>query len=134
MPQQKNEKEDYPKSVVVWLGVMSKSVHKAQKLSRDKTISSWVRTACNERLGLQKKSVRHKIIINETEWVLMREELTRLRADLGRVGGNLNQLAAAFSVYYEIDGSELGRNHAELQKQFTAISEQVKKVKAAIDV
>lgn len=49
------------------------------------------------------------------------EAVKKLRADLARVGGNLNQLAHTFNIYSQIDEADRDRTFKELQGEFREI-------------
>lgn len=60
------------------------------------------------------------------------QQLTAIRSDLARVGGNLNQLAFAFNLGDPITRGELGETHAELQAEFGRLVELLQELRNAI--
>lgn len=59
----------------------------------------------------------------------MLEELSRLRTDLSRVGGNLNQLAHSFNIYGKVDDKELRENHEALRVEFRQVIATLKELR-----
>lgn len=57
------------------------------------------------------------------------DALGRLRNDLARVGGNLNQLAHIFNMESRVDKSELQKNHEALQTEFRQVIGTLKEVR-----
>lgn len=49
------------------------------------------------------------------------ESLDKLRNDLARVGGNLNQLAHVFNMEDRVDEGELRKNHDALRTEFRQV-------------
>lgn len=56
------------------------------------------------------------------------DELSALRIDLSRVGGNLNQIAHAVNLHDLVDGRRLDESHQELREQFNRLMAVVKEV------
>ncbi len=56
------------------------------------------------------------------------DALGRFRADLARVGGNLNQLAHIFNMESRVDGRELQKNHEALQAEFREIMAKLREI------
>lgn len=52
----------------------------------------------------------------------------KLRQDLARVGGNLNQTAHYFNIHDELKEDELAKNHFELREEFKEIINFLKQV------
>lgn len=56
------------------------------------------------------------------------DEVSALRVDLSRVGGNLNQIAHAVNLHDVVDGRKLDDAHQELREQFNRLMAVVKEV------
>lgn len=56
------------------------------------------------------------------------KDLVEIRGELGRIGGNLNQVAQAFNMTDELNDMKLAMNHRDLRTQFRALAELVKEV------
>ena len=56
------------------------------------------------------------------------DELSALRIELSRVGGNLNQIAHAVNLHDVVDGRRLDETHQELRDQFSRLAALVKEV------
>lgn len=115
-----------PERIVVWLGAHAPGVFAAAKADGI-TLSRWVRDACQQRLArlsgdapdAAQKVVRGNVL--EDKKVKL-EELTKLRSDLGRIGGNLNQIALAFNTKDELDEGHLAIVHSALRDEFKRLS------------
>ncbi len=60
------------------------------------------------------------------------ERLGQLRADLARVGGNLNQIAHAFNMDEPLDRDVLAASHRELQGEFSRLAKALQEVRNAV--
>lgn len=60
------------------------------------------------------------------------KEVAKLVADMGRVGGNLNQLAHYFNVHDALQPHELAAEHKELRRQFNALMTVLKRINAEL--
>ena len=66
--------------------------------------------------------------LDRTAVLELTKAVTDFRADMGRVGGNLNQLAYYFNLHDTIQPHELAGEHRELQRQFKALMTLIKRL------
>lgn len=79
-----------------------------------------------------KKALRAYLVGNNVQVIeapAILDALGRLRNDLARVGGNLNQLAHIFNMESRVDKSELQKNHEALQTEFRQVIGTLKEVR-----
>lgn|GEM_PF-1966460 len=60
------------------------------------------------------------------------EQVAKLVADMGRVGGNLNQLAHYYNIHDTIQSDELAVEHKELRRQFGVLMTVLKGINAEL--
>lgn len=66
------------------------------------------------------------------ELAALTAQLGQLRADLARVGGNLNQLAHAFNMDEPLDRDALAAVHQELQGEFSRLAKTLQEIRNAV--
>lgn len=69
---------------------------------------------------------------SDQQMAVLSVELTSMRRDMARVGGNLNQLAFAFNLGEESSRSHLASTHAELQAEFGRLATLLNEVRNAV--
>lgn len=66
------------------------------------------------------------------ELAALTAQLGQLRADLARVGGNLNQVAHAFNMDEPLDRDALAAVHQELRQEFGRLADLLQGVRNAV--
>jgi hypothetical protein len=78
---------------------------------------------------LLRRAVRHYLTgQGGDDWQKLRVEVSNLRAESARIGGNLNQIAHHANIHQAVDGQALPKVIAELKAHFRDVADQMRAI------